>query len=100
MDGQVDLDNPPSDIQIPSTLTADGSQQIQQMDGDGGAVTMIPFPFCLLFSQKPWATITVAAPSPELAELTISQYVQLINKTLEEQYKYPPNMCSARAGSC
>lgn len=91
----LDLDTPPSDVNIPSDLTADLSTQPQPMD----TVQMLPFPFCLLFNSKPWQTITVAAPSPELAALTIEQFVQLINETLVKR-GYPPNMCSARSGSC
>jgi hypothetical protein len=95
MDNTPDLDTLPTGFDVLSTLTADLSNQVQPAD----TVQMIPFPFCLLFNGKPWQTIIVAAPSPELAALTMEQYVQLKNAELVNAH-YPPNMCSARSGAC
>lgn len=100
MDSQVDTDNPPSEITLPSTYTADTSQLPQSTDADGGsgAQTMISFPFCFLYNQRPWGTIVIAAPSPDLAALTAEQLVDLFNKQLVD-LKYPP-LCTARSGAC
>jgi hypothetical protein len=83
------------DVDLPSNLTADGDSQAQ----DTG-VQLIPFPFCLLFASRPWVTLTVAAPSPELAAATMDQFVwQVLNPKLA-QLGYPPNICSWRSGAC
>jgi hypothetical protein len=97
MDNLLDLTNVPAEITVPSQLTADLSQE-QQADVDAGTQTMISFPFCLLYNQQPWQTIIVAAPSPELAQLTVDQLVQLLNKKLKE-LGYQP-LCSSRLGAC
>lgn len=71
-----------------------------QEDGQDSAVQMIPFPFCLLFAGRAWVTITVAAPSPELAATTMDQYVrQVVNPTLVRM-GYPQNICSWSSGAC
>jgi hypothetical protein len=100
MDNTIDTDNPPSEITLPSNYTADLSQLPQPTDSDGGsgAQTMISFPFCFLYNQRPWGTVIIAAPSPELAALTAGQLVDLINKQLVD-LKYPP-VCTARGGEC
>jgi hypothetical protein len=95
MDNTPDLDTLPTGFDVPSTLTADTSNQPQATDAE----QLLQFPFCLLFNGKPWTTIVVAAPSPDLAALTMEQYVQLINAALVNAH-YPPNMCTARSGSC
>jgi hypothetical protein len=95
MDSTPDLDTLPTGIDVASTLTADLSNQPQQTDAE----QLLQFPFCLLFNGKPWQTIIVAAPSPDLAALTMEQYVALINKALVAAH-YPPNMCTARSGEC
>ena len=95
-DTTVDLSTFPTDVDIPSELTADQSGAGNLDTG----VTMLPFPFCILFAGRPWGTATVNAPSPELAATTVDQYVsQVLNPALE-RLKYPPNICSWRAGAC
>jgi hypothetical protein len=81
-------------MDIPSSLSADQTSD----ELDTGA-QMIPFPFCLLFGGRSWQSITVAAPSPELAATTINQFVQMINGKLVVM-GYPPNMCSWNSGGC
>jgi hypothetical protein len=92
-DSTVDLSTFP-DIEVSTQLTAtqDGQQD--------SSIQMIPFPFCVLFAGRPWFSVTVAAPSPDLAALTVDQYVrQVLNPALESR-RYPPNVCSWSAGSC
>jgi hypothetical protein len=93
-DSPPDLSTFPSDISVPSNLTAD------QVSGalDTG-VQFTPFPFCLLFASRPWQTITVAAPSPEAAASTTDQFVQRLNGTLAS-LGYPPNVCTWNSGAC
>ena len=91
-----DLSTFPSDVQLPSELTANAS-------GDGNldtGVTMLPFPFCILFAGRPVGTQTVFAPSPELAATTVDQYVSQVLNPILERMGYPPNSCSWRAGAC
>ena len=92
---EPDLSVFPSGIELPSNLTAEVDSQAQ----DTG-IQMIPFPFCLLFANRPWGTLTVAAPSPELAASTTDQFVQQVVNPKLQQMGYPPNICSWRSGPC
>ncbi len=100
-----DLTTLPTDIDISSIVDGVTSQQpaseTQTEDSiSGGTLNeMVSFQFCLRFNGQPWQTIVVAAPSPELAALTVSQIVQLINDQLVRM-GYPPNLCTASSGSC
>ena len=90
-----DLSSFPTDVDLPSDLTAG-----EDADGADASDQMISFPFCLQFAGRPWTTIPVAAPSPELAAATIDQFVnQVLNPKLV-QMGYPPNICSWRSGAC
>lgn len=101
----------PNDVNtLPQEVDVDGivSQAVgerastvtMQDDATGeGVQQMIPFPFCLRFNSQPWQTIIVAAPSPDLAADTVGLIVQRINEVLSRM-GYPPNMCTASAGSC
>jgi hypothetical protein len=81
---------------VPPDLTADQSGHGNLSMG----IAMLSLPFCILFAGCPWVTIMVASPSPELAAITGDQLVvQRLNPGLE-QVKYPPNICSWRAGAC
>jgi len=92
-DATVDLSTFP-DIDVSTELTAG------QEDQQDSSIQMISFPFCLLFAGRPWVTITVAAPSPELAATTVDQYVrQVANPTLMRM-EYPQNICSWSSGGC
>ncbi len=93
-DSDIDLSTFPSGVDFPSTLEAPA--------GEGGAeaVSMMPFPFCLLFAGRPWVTLTVSAPGPSEAAATMDQFVrQVANPTLVRM-RYPPDMCSWSAGAC
>lgn len=93
-DTAVDLSTFP-DVEFSTQLTADDSRE-----STDAAVQMIPFPFCLLFANRPWTTITVAAPDPQSAASTMDQFVtQVVNPTLQRM-GYPPNICSWNAGAC
>jgi hypothetical protein len=83
----------PDDLTIPSTLTADISQDQRE------STQMIPFPFCLLFAGQSVKTITVASPSADLAAMTVDQFVRVLNSTLVSR-GYPENICSWNAGEC
>jgi len=104
-DDPTDLNTLPSDIDVQSIVDSAVSQQpvpdAQPADTTDGttAIQTISFPFCLQFNGRPWQSIIVAAPSPELAALTVSQVVQLINEQLVRM-GYPPNLCTAVSGSC
>jgi hypothetical protein len=95
-DTAVDLTTFPGGVDLPSELTADQS-------GDGSldtGATMLPFQFCILFAGRPWGTLPVNAPSPELAATTVDQFVrQVLNPGLVRA-GYPPNICSWSAGAC
>jgi hypothetical protein len=92
----VDQTTFPSGVDIPSDLTADTSGDVSLDTG----VTMIPFPFCILFAGRPWTSITVAAPSPELAATTVDQFVQQLLNPQLVRIGYPPNSCSWNSGAC
>jgi hypothetical protein len=83
----------PDDVTIPDTLTADATSD--QAD----TVQMIPFPFCITYRGNPYKSITVAAPSPDLAATTIDGFVRLLNATLV-QHGYPPDSLGWRSGNC
>ena len=83
----------PDDVTIPSSLTADTSADQQ------ASVQMLPFPFCLLFAERPVTTITVAAPSPDFAATTMDQFVRALNAGLAAR-GYPQNICGWNAGMC
>ena len=93
MSDDPDLNELPTDVDLPSSLNA----------GEGltlDAETLVRFDFCVLFNGRAWFTLPVAAPSPELAATTVDQYVrQVLNPSLQA-LKYPPNICSWRAGAC
>jgi hypothetical protein len=73
-----DLNEFPSDVDVPSSLTAEQSGQL-----DTGE-TLLQFEFCIMFNGRAWFTVPVAAPSPQLAALTVDQYVrQILNPALE-----------------
>jgi hypothetical protein len=93
-DAALDLNEFPTDVDVPSSLTsAEGSEL------DTG-IQLLQFPFCLLFNGRSWMTISVAAPSPELAAATMDQYVnQVLNPGLVRM-GYPRNVCAWRAGEC
>jgi hypothetical protein len=94
-DTEIDLSTFPTGVDFPSALDAPAGEG----SGDA-AVTLIPFPFCLLFAGRPWLTLTVAAPSPGEAATTMDQFVrQVANPTLVRM-GYPPNICSWSAGAC
>ena len=103
-DDPSDVNTPPTDIDIDSIVAAAVSQQAgrgaQAMDTttDGGAIQAIPFPFCLLYNGRPWHPITIAAPSPDLAAMTVSQIVQLLNDQLVRM-GYAA-LCTAVPGTC
>jgi hypothetical protein len=86
---------PPPGIDIPDSLTATTDESGQALDT---AVQMIPFAFCLTFQGAYGQTITVAAPSPEAAALTMGQFVQLKN-AVAVSMGYPPGY-AATAGAC
>jgi hypothetical protein len=94
-DAEIDLSEFPTDVDVPSTLTAEHSSA-----GEDAAVQMIPFPFCLLFAGRPWMTLTVAAPSPEDAASTMDQFVRQVLNPQLVRMRYPPNVCSWNAGAC
>ena len=71
-DPTVDLSTFP-DIDVSTELIA--GQETQD-----SCVQTIPFPFCVLFAGRPWITITVAAPSPQLAATTIEQFMRQVIK--------------------
>ncbi len=104
-DDPTDLNVLPSDIDVQSIVDGVTSQQPasneQAEDSSTGVsvIQAVSFPYCLQFNGQPWQSIVVAAPSPELAAVTVSQIVQLINDELVKM-GYPPNLCSAVSGSC
>jgi hypothetical protein len=94
-DSGIDLSDFPSGMDFPSTLEAPAGE-----GGTDAAVTMIPFPFCLLFAGRPWVTLTVSAPGPGDAATTMDQFVQQVANPTLVRMGYPPNICSASAGAC
>src|SRR4029434_2623512 len=94
-ESDIDLSTFPTGVDFPSALEATAGE-----GGGDAAVTLIPFPFFLLFAGRPWFHLTVNAPSPGLAATTMDQFVrQVANPTLVRM-GYPPNICSWSAGTC
>jgi hypothetical protein len=99
-DTPIDLNSLPTGIDVGSIVDSAvaANSSALPLDTTSGAQN-ISSQFCLQFNGRPWTTITVAAPSPELALLTVNQIVQRVNEVLV-QAGYPPNLCTAALGSC
>ena len=99
-DTPIDLNSLPTGVDVGSIVdsTLAENNSAVPLDANSGAQN-ISAQFCLQFNGRPWTTITVAAPSPELAMLTVNQIVQRINDLLVRA-GYPPNLCTAILGSC
>lgn len=41
---------------------------------------LVSFPFCIRFNGRPWQSIVLAAPSPELAAQTLSSILAILNR--------------------
>jgi len=83
------------DFDLPSSLTADSSTG----NVDTGEV-MLRFDFCVQFNGRPWGTVPVNAPSPELALLTMSQYMKHVLIPAMVSRGYPPSIFTFSAGAC
>ncbi len=94
-DSAIDLSTFPADVDVPATLTAEPTSE-----GQDAAEQMLPFPFCLLFAGRSWMTLTVAAPSPDNAALTMDQFVRQVLNPQLVRMGYPPNICSWSSGAC
>lgn len=90
-DSSLDTSSPPSDFSIASEVPADAS-------GAVATDTLMVFQFCVLYAGKPWQTLPLAAPSPELAADTMNQIIMRVNARLVDMH-YPP-AASWRSGEC
>jgi hypothetical protein len=53
----------------------------QAADGQlSTGVQLVSFPFCIRFNGRPWQSIVLSAPSPELAAQTLSSILAILNR--------------------